>query len=432
MEAVFAPGDVLLIADTPAAEDRLRGCVEATGARLALLSCPEALLMEHGDEEQLDLVLTSFETVDPTSQAVLERLISFDLFPDVPRIHLCPDLRLRESLLSKGIDAAYVMLSPPDVEELSARVRLAATIGRLRRELSHSAVRDPLTGLFNRGYIVQRLEEEFSRARRYHTPVSLVLVDIDQLKRINDARGQQAGNSAIHQVSQLVRSHVRREDVLGRTGEESYGVILPGNRYRGAAVFANKVRTEAEQLLIEFHGEDLRVRVSAGISTYPDNPAIESADDLMSATEDALVQAKSRGGNRVFIDEGVLHREKRLVLVADPDSTLLDLAEDLLALDDLRVVRAESARAALETLRFRRPDVLILDLGLADSTLGLDLLQRVNEMSPEGRFPIIGLSKDPRANPEQLLRLGVDRFITKPFSLSVLRGVVRELIEAYR
>src|SRR6185436_9001255 len=160
-----------------------------------------------------------------------------------------------------------------------------------------------------------------------------------------DARGQEAGDSAIRSLSQLVRSHIRKEDVLGRTGEESYGIVLAGNRYRGAAVLANKIRTEVEQLLVPFKDsgdEGLRMRVSAGISTFPDNPALESADDLMSAAENALAQAKARGGNRVFIDEGVLERAQRFVLVADADRELLDLAEDLLSLDELRVIRAET------------------------------------------------------------------------------------------
>jgi DNA-binding response OmpR family regulator len=139
-----------------------------------------------------------------------------------------------------------------------------------------------------------------------------------------------------------------------------------------------------------------------------------------------------RGGNRVFIDEGVLRKERPIVLVVDGDAHLLDLAEDLLAMDDFRVVKAETARTALETLRFRRPDLLVLDLAMPDHEEGVTLIERVLRLFPGSRFPIIGLSGDATADPEKIVRLGVDRFITKPFSVSLLRSAARELLDAYR
>jgi PleD family two-component response regulator len=208
--------------------------------------------------------------------------------------------------------------------------------------------------------------------------------------------------------------------------------VLIGNRYRGAATMASKIRNETEDAVLQHEGAEIAIRVSAGVSTYPDNKAIASADDLVRTAEDALAEAKARGGNRVFIDEGVLRRERRVILVADPDSDLLDLTEDLLALDDFRVVKAATARTALETLRFRRPDLLVLDLGMLEQEGGVPLVERIQHMYPGSRFPIIGLSRDGEVDPERLQRLGVDRFITKPFSLSLLRSAARELIEAYR
>ena len=247
---------------------------------------------------------------------------------------------------------------------------------------------------------------------------------------INDAFGQVAGDSVIRGVARTIRGCVRKEDVLGRIGEESFGVVLPGNRFRGTATFANKVRNETEGFLSRYDHDNAQVRISAGISSFPDNGAVQSAEDLIRMTENALSQAKARGGNRVFIDEGVLRHERPVVLVADADESLLDLAEDLLSLDDLRVIRAASARTALETLRFRRPDLLVLDVHLAEEDSGTTLIQRVQAMAGENRFPIVGLSRDAGTHQEELQRLGVDRFITKPFSLSVLRSLVRELLDA--
>lgn len=426
MERPTVRGGILLITDV--ADETLLRTLVATDRHVETFACAEASRTEHGAGDDLDLVVLSFDRFE---QALADPLLGEELFPGVPRLHVCRDPGACDELvLGWRVDPERVLLLPDQGQELHARARLLAEVGSLRRELRAISLRDPLTGLHNRRYLVQRIDEEFSRARRYRTPLSLVLLDIDQLKRINDAGGQSAGDSAIRSVSELIRAHIRKEDVLGRMGEESYAVLLPGNRYRGAAVLANKIRTGVERLLVPFQGETLRVLVSAGISTVPDNPAIASADDLMRATEDALEEAKSRGGNRVFIDEGALDRERRLILVADPDVELLDLAEDLLSVDDYRVVRAESARSALETLRFRRPDLLILDLGLAESEPGVDLLGRASELNAGKRLPIVGLSRGDGADPERLQRQGIDRFITKPFSISVLRSVVRELMES--
>jgi diguanylate cyclase (GGDEF)-like protein len=327
---------------------------------------------------------------------------------------------------------AYSIPGPPSAEDFQARVRLAAEVGHLHRDLARHSTRDGLTALGNRRYLLLRLDEEFSRARRYRTPLAFALIDIDRLKEVNDRHGQAAGDAVIRRVGELIRGQVRREDVMGRMGEDVFGVVLPGNRYRGAAILANKIRTEAEESGMGHAGATIGIRLSCGISTYPDNRTIRTSDDLVATAETALREAKSRGGNRVFIDEGALREERPLVLVVDSDAHLLDLADDLLSLDDFHVVRSDNAGTALETLTLRRPDLLVLDLGMVDPDLGVPLIESVQRLFSASRFPIIGLSGDPAADPAALARLGVDRFITKPFSVSLLRSAARELLDSYR
>jgi diguanylate cyclase (GGDEF)-like protein len=431
MEMEPQHGNVLVLTTDEETGERLRRWVEAAGERAVLLSGAEKFLMVRGDDPTVDLLVTDLDTDHPASGALVDRLVRGDLFDGVPQIHLFRDLGLRDALSQAGSSfAAASMASPPEAGEFQARVRLAAEVGRLRRELQRQSIRDPMTGLFNRRYLLLRLEEEFSRARRHRTALSLALFDVDHLKQINDAFGQVAGDSVIRGVARTIRGCVRKEDVLGRIGEEAFAVVLPGNRYRGAATFANKVRTDTEGFLSRYDHDNAQVRISAGICTFPDNGAVRTPDDLIRMAENALSQAKARGGNRVFIDEGVLRHARPVVLVADADEALLDLAEDLLGLDDLQVLRATSARAALETLRFRRPDLLVLDVHLAEEESGASLIERVQALAGDGRFPVVGLSREPGRDGEELQRLGVDRYITKPFSLTVLRSLVRELLDA--
>ena len=426
-------GNVLLLTDSPERGERLGRWIATTGERPVVLSGAEKFLMETGDDESIDLLVTDLDTDDPAARGLMDRLATGELFRDVPQLHVFRDLAFRDHFLAgHPSQAALAMAAPPEAEGFQARVRLASEIGRLRRELARGSIRDPMTGLFNRRYLMLRLEEEFSRARRHRTPLSLLLLDIDHLKKINDAFGLVAGDTVIRKVAQTIRAQVRREDLLGRTGEESFGILLANNRYRGAAILANKIRSEVEELLLQFRGESFQVRISAGVSAFPDNPSIRGADDLVRTTEDALAAAKSRGGNRVAVDEGILRRDRRVVLVADPDPTLLDLAEDLLGLDDLLVARAENAAAALAAVAVRPPDLLVVDLGLAESEGGAPFLERLQRREGGRRVPVIALAREAGADPDALARLGVDRFLTKPFSVSLLRGLAQELLDAYR
>lgn len=421
---------VLLIADDRAVATSLERWVAAAGERSVVVTGAERRLLEAGDDDSVDLVVTHLDAGDPSSRAVLDRLLGGDLFPGVPQVHLLRDAELlHEVVARRSLPEVQALLHPTARDEFEARVRLAAQLGRLRKEVDRSSIRDPMTGLFNRRYLLFRLEEEFSRARRHRSPLSLVLIDIDRLKRVNDAFGQTAGDAVLRKVSQIVGEQVRMEDLVGRMGEDVFAIVLPGNRYRGAAILANKIRTAVEELVFPFEGKEWDVRVSGGIATYPDNPTIASADDLMRTTENALSEAKSRGGNRVFIDVGVLRRERKAVLVVDPDPTLLDLAEDLLALDDLRVLRAQDAAEALEAIRRRKPDLVVLDLGAPGSDRDSALFDAIVDLHTRGGVPVIGLSSDRDADPGSYTRVGVDRFVTKPFSLSLLRSLARELLE---
>jgi diguanylate cyclase (GGDEF)-like protein len=426
-------GNVLVLSEDRESGENLCRWISASGEQPVLLAGSEKFLMHSGDDESIDLLITDLDTDDPSARALFDRLIGGELFAKVPQVHILRDLALWQDLERQNPALAAICFRTfPEAAEFQARVRLSAQIGRLRRDLQRSAQRDPMTGLYNRSYFIGRLEEEFSRSRRYRSPLSCVLLDIDHLRRITDTLGQMTGDDVIRRVTELLQHQVRREDVLARTSADGFGTILPGNRYRGAAVFASKVRTQTEEILLRGESGSFQVRVSAGISSYPDTRSIRSAQDLLRATESALAEAKTRGGNRVFIDEAVLRHERRVILVADTDSTLLDLAEDLLSMDDYRVLRANSSRTVLETLRFRRPDLVVLDLRMAVEGEGLPLIHRIQEMFPGSRVPIIGLARDSDARPDELAHLGVDRYVTKPFSLSLLRSLARELLDSYR
>lgn len=426
-------GTVLVLATEAARADKLRRVIEAAGESAVVLAGPPLRLLERGDDDSVDVVVTDMDMRDAGSRGAFERLLDGRLFPGVPQVHLFRDRALRQSTARTHPFLGLVsLIAPPDPCELRVRVRLAAEIGRLRRQLERSSVVDPGTRLANRRFLLQRLDEEFSRARRHRTPLSLVIFEIDGLESLVESMGRDRVEAVVGTLASGIGRHVRHEDVMGRIGEGAVAVVLPGNRYRGSAVFANKARTEVQEALESEGGRLAGVRVSAGISSYPDHAGVRCGGDLLRTTQHALDQARLRGGARVSIDESVLRHERPLVLVADQDQRLLELTEDLLGLDDLRVIRAESAQTALETLRFRRPDLLVIDLEMTTGDCGARLVQKIQSLAPRERFPIICMSREPAAPPEALLRVGVDRFVTKPFSAGVLRSIARELLATRR
>jgi len=134
----------------------------------------EKFLLSEGDDLQLNLVVTDLDSDDPAVRKLLENLVGGDLFRAIPQLHVFRDLALmRTWSQANPALAAYAIASPPQPEEFQARVRLAAELGRLQRDLARHSTRDALTTLGNRRYLLLRLAEEFSRARRYRTPLSL-------------------------------------------------------------------------------------------------------------------------------------------------------------------------------------------------------------------------------------------------------------------
>ena len=286
-----------------------------------------------------------------------------------------------------------------------------------------------MTGIASRRYELTRLDEEFARARRHRSRLTLILLDIDGLRFVNRRHDTTVGDRAIRAVADLLASQCRKEDVVGRTGEDEFAFVLPGTRYRGAAVLANKLRTESEALVLEAGGEPVELRISAGISSFPDNDTIATSEDLVHRAEAALAEAKARGGNRVHIDAGLIRRDMPLVLIADPDSELLEVAEEFLVVDDYGVVRAATAEAALETFRFRIPDLAIVDLQMVGPGGQGTLIDAMHERLGAHKCPIVGTSRHSRVTPDGADDPRVDRLLTKPFSVGVLRHLARELVD---
>jgi diguanylate cyclase (GGDEF)-like protein len=179
-------------------------------------------------------------------------------------------------------------------EHLERRdARLNETLEKLRA----LAVTDALTGLYNRRYFWDALEREFIAARRKPSVLSVILIDLDHFKHVNDEWGHEAGDRVLEKASDLLRSHIRGSDIAVRYGGEEFAVLLPGTGAAVAEERAEELRREMQALEIDYNGARIRITLSAGLAES--TAAAEDGRDLMKRADEALYTAKAAGRNRV-------------------------------------------------------------------------------------------------------------------------------------
>ena len=211
---------------------------------------------------------------------------------------------LRRNMTEPPLTAADVEFADTVIRAAVSAIQRAtlieSTIADNRRleELAHT---DPLTKTLNRRALNERLAAEMERVRRYSTTLSLLLVDLDHFKQINDTYGHLAGDNVLIEVSGLLQRVVRAVDIVARYGGEEFIVVLPETGAQGAEAFAERVRE-----LIEAHGfvasrgTPIRLTTSIGVSAFP-GFGVESVEDLLANADQALYRAKSDGRNRVRV-----------------------------------------------------------------------------------------------------------------------------------
>jgi diguanylate cyclase (GGDEF)-like protein len=180
-------------------------------------------------------------------------------------------------------------------------VRLARPLARMFGDLSERAERDELTGLANRRTLDDRLREEIDRARRYRTHMTLVLVDIDDFKQVNDRYGHQCGDDVLRRVAVVLSRSLRELDLAGRFGGEEFALVLPGTSVGGACRVAEQIRRAVAQIdVLGPASQRVRITASFGMAEFP---ACATLEDLVERADGCLYDAKRRGKNRVVAPE---------------------------------------------------------------------------------------------------------------------------------
>lgn len=251
-------------------------------------------------EEEADLLKTCQGHIKPgdinPAQTRLAKLFEQEL--DIKDADMVA-LEIRDHLIGLLVyEKAPALLQQEILIIFSRQMALTIENARLFAKVEEMAVRDTLTGLYNRRYFHQILDYELNRAKRYRQPLSLIFIDLDHFKEINDSFGHSMGDQFLKQIAQKLQSLFRATDLLARYAGDEFVAILPTTANEGAMILARRIQENLGNYQIMVRGRTLQVSVSIGVDTYEGVEAIRSIA-LIDHADKAMYEAKAQGRNCV-------------------------------------------------------------------------------------------------------------------------------------
>jgi diguanylate cyclase (GGDEF)-like protein len=307
-----APLTVLVIEDHPDQRDLLAIVLQREGYRVITAgNGVEAL--EKLETESVQIAL---------SDIMMPKMDGFEL---IKRIRTNPALksiylilitaRIQEGDRVRGLDlgADDYITKPFSFSELLARIRVGSRVVQYQQRLEYQTQVDSLTGLFNRRAFEKKIQEEFERSKRYHNSLSVLILDIDNFKMINDTYGHHGGDAALVKIAETFKEKTRQSDFASRYGGEEFVLILPETDQESALQVANKIHASIRSCAFGTAARPFTLTVSIGVSS---TSARFYADwrDLVDDADRALYVAKNSGKDRVESWEP----EKKTSPIQDP------------------------------------------------------------------------------------------------------------------
>ncbi|MBN2645526.1 MAG: diguanylate cyclase [Desulfuromonadaceae bacterium] len=257
------------------------------------------------EQHDIDVILCELELQPAGATDLLRQLSQEDELRDIPMIVLTRNNQVEKKIELLELGAGDYVVLPFDIGELVARVKVQLkmkttqdNLKRSNRLLLNLSSTDSLTRLYNRRMLIRTLNKEFDRSLRSHTSLSLLMLDIDFFKRINDSFGHLNGDHVLVTVAGLLRKHLRPYDVATRYGGEEFALVLPDTDGDQARLVAERLRQAVEQQTWPGEMCTIQITVSIGIASIP-AADINNIDELLQRADDALYQAKEQGRNRV-------------------------------------------------------------------------------------------------------------------------------------
>ncbi len=299
---------VLIVDDSPSIRENIRATLKKEGMFEEYLEAPNGVVgFKLLVEKEVDIVLCDLMMPELDGFKFLELKKSKPELSDVPVIMLTAESESHKKVMGLEKGASDYIVKPFHEGELLARVKVHLQIKSLQDELRTAnsmlkqlSITDALTGIYNRRYFMENLEREFNRCKRYKDLFSVVLMDIDHFKVINDSYGHLFGDFVLKEVCAIALETLRSTDILARFGGEEFILLLPGTDSSGAVAMAERIRYLIEKNTFVQGSQSAKLTLSAGVASFPHEKS-DSAEAIMKLADHALYSAKSKGRNRVVI-----------------------------------------------------------------------------------------------------------------------------------
>ena len=265
--------------------------------------------------QPVDVIILDLVLPDMTGNEVCRWLKMNQDTRGIPIIMLTVKTDTADKVTGLEAGADDFLPKPYNEIELNARIYASLRTKGLQDELRHKnkqleemlervetlAITDPLTGLFNRRRFEAVIESEFGRAKRYNTPLSCLMLDIDHFKCINDTYGHRTGDQVLKETAGVIKRCIREVDTAARWGGEEFIVLLPETKKENAAAFASRLMAAISDLQVPCIKK--QITISVGIASIPD-PSIETGEKLINVSDLAMYEAKGKGRNRIEVSQG--------------------------------------------------------------------------------------------------------------------------------
>lgn len=257
--------------------------------------------LEIAKNEKPSLILLDLDMPVMDGFETLRALMDEPTTRNTPVIILSGQDTTQDKVTSFDLGAVDFVSKPFELTELRARLRSSLRISSLMRMLEQKAQIDGLSGLFNRAYFDHRWEEEHSRCMRHGNGLSLVMIDIDNFKSVNDSFGHPAGDAVITGIADLIQGHIRKSDIACRYGGEEFVLILPETDPEKAKGMCERIREDIEAVVWPMHA-DRKITVSMGIAGSKAAPTMQ-LEPWIALADSNLYRAKETGRNRIVSSE---------------------------------------------------------------------------------------------------------------------------------
>lgn len=287
---------ILIVDDSPINISFCKKILNKNGYTTDSCKCGEEAL-EYLEKNSPDLILLDIVMPGIDGYEFCEHIKNIPKLTDTPVIFLSA-MDDEESII-KGFKCGGVdyITKPFRTQEMLARTKTHIDLKKTKEQLLRMATTDVLTGLANRRFFMDRLSSEFERVKRYESLYTILMIDLDLFKKINDTLGHKAGDIVLAKVSEILQSGLRCTDIIGRIGGEEFAAILPETEIQHGVQIAERLKNAVEDLQLEINGKKIKTTISLGASQS--NPQDREMDDGLIRADSALYEAKKSGRNRV-------------------------------------------------------------------------------------------------------------------------------------